>query len=356
MKLQCPDCSEVSEFPRDQLVLASQASFVCPGCKAQIKLDQALIKDENSESSPPGTKQSRNSKGSLPSSKSKQSRGQALRDRILRTVGDLPPMPQVVHKAREVMAKPDSSFKDLAVVIIADQAIAAKVLKLSNSALYGLSGRVSSIQHASVVLGQKTLAEILTLACFSKLMGKTLKGYGLEAGQLWQHSLAVGFGARLVAKKKHPVLTDDAFSAGLIHDAGKLVLDKYILERRKDIEQFMANGGESFLAAEKEIFGFDHAEIAAEVCKAWKVPEHLTTAISCHHCPYRSKDNPLGYIIHVADAIAMKSGLGARPDALSHEIDSRVTGFLGLEKQDIDSAVAGVTSSVQNIMEELSGE
>jgi HD-like signal output (HDOD) protein len=251
------------------------------------------------------------------------------------------------------MSNPKANFKDLAIVIVTDQAIASKVLKLANSAYYGLSGRVSSIQHASVVLGQKTLAELLTLACTAKLMSHRLEGYGLKAGELWQHSLAVAFGSRLIANEKNPVLADDAFSAGLIHDAGKLVLDKHINERRQAIEQFMADGQESFLTAEKYILGFDHAELASEVCKKWKVPEHLTGSINYHHAPSLAKDNALGYIIHVADAIAMMSELGAGIDASSYQIDDKATEYLDLQEEDINKIMGQVVTSVQRTMEEL---
>ncbi len=345
MIVQCPDCQKVSEFHDDQLAFANAVSFTCPGCKTKIKLDLKSIREQDSSSHPRAT--------TAPSSGKKPLISQALKNQILRTVGDLPPMPQVVQRAREVMANPTSSFKELAIVIVTDQAIAAKVLRLANSAYYGTSGRVSSIQQASIVLGQKTLSELVSLASTSKLMGKTLKGYGLGAGELWHHSLAVAFGSRLIATKKNPVLADDAFSAGLIHDAGKLVLDKYILDHKESVEQFMSSGAESFLAAEKEILGFDHAEIASEVCKVWKVPDHLSTAIRWHHSPSRSKDNPLGYIIHVADFIAMMSELASGIDASSYEMDDGAVEFLGLEKEELNKIMSQMVASVQKTMQEL---
>ncbi len=353
MKIRCPKCSEVYEIRDDQLPFEGQASFTCPGCKSQFTLDLKLVKEKTSPSPAPDTEEQQEVKTSVPSSEHKQISSETLKKKILRTVGDLPPMPQVVHKAREIMANPSSSFKELAIVIVTDQAIATKVLKMANSAYYGMSGRVSSIQHASVVLGQKTLAELLTMASTAKLLGKTLKGYGLEAGDLWHHSLAVAFGSRMIAYKKNPVLADDAFSAGLIHDAGKLVLDKYIYENKEAIERFMANGEEDFLAAEREVLGFDHAEIASEVCKAWKVPEHLAVAIRYHHYPSRSKDNTLGYIVHIADAIAMMSELATGIDAGSYEIDEKATESLGFEKEEMNTIMNQMVASVQKTMQEL---
>ena len=148
-------------------------------------------------------------------------------------------MPQVMIKAREVMNNPKSNFKELADILEVDQAMAARVLKLSNSAYYGLAGKVSSVQHASVLLGYKTLGELVSMAGSSNLLGKTLEGYKLDSGDLWGHSLTVAFGSRLIASKKKPDMENDAFAAGLIHDAGKLVLDAYIYERRDLFEEFV---------------------------------------------------------------------------------------------------------------------
>jgi len=262
-------------------------------------------------------------------------------------------MPQVVQKARKVLASPNSSFKDLAIIFVTDQAIATRVLKMANSAYYGLSQRVSSIQQASVILGHKTLAELITVASTSDLMSKDLKGYGLEAGALWQHSLAVAFGSRLIAKKKNPDASDDAFAAGLIHDSGKLVLDKYILERKETFENYMANDHESFLAAEKDILGFDHAEIASEVCKAWNVPDDVADGIKYHHVPSAAQGENLANILHVADGIAMMSGLGTGVDALSYEIDEQAIKSLDLKSNEVSKLMDQVVASVQNTLQEF---
>jgi HD-like signal output (HDOD) protein len=261
-------------------------------------------------------------------------------------------MPQVIQKAREVMADPNSSFKDLAIIFVTDQAIATRVLKLSNSAYYGLSKKVSSIQQASVVLGHKTLAEIITMLSTSDMLGGSLKGYGLDAGALWQHSLAVAFGSRIIAKKSYPEATDDAFAAGLIHDSGKLVLDAFVLEKKEEFENYMASDHDSFLVAEKAILGLDHAEIASEVCQKWNVPEDVAVAIRYHHHPEENNDSTLAKILHVADGIAMMSGLGTGVDALSYEIEETAIKALGLESTDVNTIMDKMVASVQNTIKE----
>ena len=262
-------------------------------------------------------------------------------------------MPQTVFKVREIIADPKSSFKELSEILETDQAMAARVLKIANSAYYGLSGKISSIQHASVVLGHKTLGEIMTMAGTSGLLGNRLKGYGLEAGDLWRHSLGVAFGSKIIATKKNPPLANDAFAAGLIHDAGKLILDRHILERKEAFEEFMADGQQSFLNAEKQILGFDHSEIASEVCKSWRVPQTLTIPIRYHHYPSQSKGDTLAYIVHMADAIAMMTGLGLGIDGLLYQMDDKAAEFLGLQQQDVSNIMDEVVESVENIAEQM---
>jgi HD-like signal output (HDOD) protein len=280
-------------------------------------------------------------------------RGEVLRTRILRTVKELPPMPQVADKARRVVADERSSFADLARVIETDQAIATRVLKLANSSYYGVRGTISSIQHAAVVLGMKTLNDLLMLACTSGLLGPELKGYALQSGDLWRHSLAVAGCARMLAATANPDLADDAFSAGLIHDCGKLILDRFILERKELIDQFLKNDEASFLQAEKLLLGFDHARIGAEVCDTWAIPKRITLAIQHHHNPSALHHNDLAAIVHAADAIAMMSGIGVGTDGLLYRLDEDIMRRLGLDDDTISTCMAETVTYVERTVSGL---
>ncbi|MBW2109015.1 MAG: zinc-ribbon domain-containing protein [Deltaproteobacteria bacterium] len=322
MKITCSACKKAFEIPDERIPIGKAIAFPCPACENIIELDITH-----------GLKGA----GRSGLEENGHETGEALKKHILKNVGQLPPMPQTVLKARE---------------IITDQAIAARVLKLANSSYYGLSGKVASIQHASVVLGHKALAELVTMGGTAAILGTTLPGYGLDAGELWRHCLGVAFGARLIANKKNPALSNDAFAAGLLHDAGKLILDPYILERREAFQNFIADSDDGFLAAEKAILAFDHCEIAAEVCKQWNIPKALTTAIRYHHYPSRSQNDPLAYIVHMADGIAMMTGLGLGIDGMMYEFEEDAMAFLDLHEQDLDGIMAEVLESVQKISNE----
>ena len=163
----------------------------------------------------------------------KQLHGRALKFKLLGTMQNLPAMPQVITKAQRIMADPNSSLKDLANIVKTDQAIVAKALRMANSAYYGLRGKVSSIEHFSVMLGHKGFGELVTMSTALKLLGGRLKGYGVDAGALWRHSLVVAFGARIIANRTVPDLANDAFTAGIIHDVGKLILEGVIKSVRQ---------------------------------------------------------------------------------------------------------------------------
>jgi HD-like signal output (HDOD) protein len=277
----------------------------------------------------------------------------SLKSKILRSLVELPPMPNIILKAREIIEDPHSSLKDLSAVIEHDQAIVARVLALANSAYYGLSGLLSSIQHASILLGQKTLSELITIAASSRLLSKKLKGYQLNPGDLWKHSLAVALGSRIIAAKINTEQVEDAFIAGLLHDAGKIILDPYIVEHKKEFKKLLNGGEHVFIEAEKEILGFDHAEVMSRASRFWRYPETQSTAIRYHHYPLRSGNNELAFIVHLADYAAKKAGFNPEDTASSPEIDPQTLKHLGFQKEELNAIIAEIAKDVEKLVTEF---
>ena len=339
MLVTCSTCSKRFNIPDERLPMGKKIAFPCPACKETIRLD--LTKKPVQDDGLPNDK-----KPVAPPT------GEALKQRILRHMKDLPPIPQTIFKAREIMANPDSDFKELANLFETDQAIAAKILKIANSPYYGYSGKITSIQRASVILGHKTLVELLTVIGTAGLLGNKLEGYWLDSGALWKHSLAAAFGSRIIANTIKPALSNDAFTSGLIHDVGKLILDQYVKERWELFQNFMDDGEHTFLEAEKKILDLDHAEVASEVCKKWNIPEPLTVAIRYHHHPSQSNGSELAYIVHVADAIAMMTSLGIGIDGTLYQMDDTAMEFLSLREENLNDIMGQVLEAVQKIAEQ----
>lgn len=336
MKIKCSGCPKVLVIPDERLPKDKAIAFPCPDCGAMIK----VVSQAKTTATAPVSKQAPQQDFLT---------GDALKQQIIDTVEELPPMPQTVLKAREIMDDPKAGFKELSELFEADQAIAAKILKLANSPYYGISGGVSSIQKASVVLGQKALRELITLGGVSGLLGNQLVGYGLDAGDLWKHSLAVAFGARYIAGKVDTALENDAFTTGLLHDSGKLILDRYIAQRWPQFESAMADGRTSFLEAEKQVLLLDHPEIASEVCRTWNIPEIISDAIRYHHAPSRSRQSKLAYIVHIADAVAMISGFGTGVDGTYYQLEEGSLAFLGFNDDHLGDIMGHMLGAAKKI-------
>ena len=283
----------------------------------------------------------------------KRSAVAARKAKILRGLVNLPPMPHIILKAREIMADPDSSLKNLADAIETDQALVAKVLTLANSAYYGVSGMVSSIQHASVLLGQKTLVQLITISASSSLLNQKLKSYQVAPDEMWKHSLACAFGARRLCEKNQPDLVEDAFVAGLLHDAGKIILDPYLERYKDEFDRLSRQMDRPFFEVEKAIIGFDHAEIMARACRLWRFPEAQSDAIRFHHGPFDSANGRLALIIHTADILAKSSGFAAGAPCQVTDIGQDIQGALKIDLKDLDIIANAMLEDVQKIEEEV---
>lgn len=328
IKAKCSGCDKEYSIPKEKVPEGKTLELPCPKCKTII-----VVKRE----SPSGTE---------PDTKEKLS-GEALLKYILKTSKALPPMPQIMAKATEVMSDDNAGFKEVGDVLETDQAMATRVLKLANSAYYGLSVPVSSVQQASALLGFQTLIELITVVSTSKMMGQSLMGYGVESNDVWKHSLSVGIGAKLIAEKKFPVLMNDAFNAGLIHDSGMLILDTYVVKEKAVFDQGMQEG-RAVQDIEKEVFGFDHAEIASDFFTKWKLPKTQTFAIRHHHKPSQSNGNELSYIIHGADYLAMKDS----PDK-NFILEDGALDFLGIGEDDIEVYAEEIRAAVEGIVQSV---
>ncbi len=221
---------------------------------------------------------------------------------------ELAALPQTTARLLELLEDPTVEAVRLLEIIERDPALTANLLKLCNSAYYGRRREVGSVLEALVVLGNRT---VLTLA-FATSMGKVLRsdlsGYGLGRDELWRHSLAVAFGAAtIVGDEGRGDLRDRAFTAGLVHDVGKLLLDR-LLARRLEWEA-APSGPLEQLEVERQAAGFDHAEAGAALADAWRFPAVLVDAIRWHHEPERAPArSDLVGAVHAADALATALG------------------------------------------------
>ncbi len=186
------------------------------------------------------------------------------------------------------------------------------MLQLINSAYYGIKQRVSSLEIAVGLLGDKQIRDIAIICASSGLLRSDIRGYGIPADQFWQHSVTTAFAGRLIAAKFRPELSEAAFTAGLLHDIGKLVIDRLIEEQHREI--FWPLAGEIALgyhSREIDLYGFDHCTVGFFLARKWNFPEDLTAAISFHHYPdFDVAHQDFVRVIGFADTVAHLMAMG----------------------------------------------
>ncbi len=342
MKIECPHCHRRYRIKDEKLPMGQKIAFPCPACKAPIDLD--LRERPGTESVPPVP----------PRTTADPEAAGRLKTELLHQWEDLPPMLEVLINTRRILDDPNASLKRVAGVVETDPALAAKLLKIANSAFYGLSGSVSSVQHAAVVLGHKTLEEAVTMASTSDFLGKELPGYELAAGDLWRHCLIVAVGSRRLALKKIPKMENDAFSAGLFHDLGKIILDPHVAREKAQLQRRVTEGGRSPVAAEKEVFGFDHADLTASLCENWNFPQAQVLAIKHHHAPSTSGDDMLAHILHVVDAADTAAGHEEEPDSGASVMEPSALSCIDIDEKELAQVMQAAAESVDAITGALS--
>ncbi|MFC1614715.1 HDOD domain-containing protein [Gemmatimonadota bacterium] len=275
------------------------------------------------------------------------------RAEILKNVDSVPPIPVVAVRMARLLGDPEVSLDQLGETMKYDPALTAKVLRLANSTCFASSRTVATIKDAMVRLGISPVARMVIVSSVQPVLNGSLDGYGLEAGELWRHSVAVG----LAAVNLKEVLGSDSedgvvFTAGLLHDIGKLVIGSFIDRYFKLIQEKTDQEGISFVTAEKEVLGIDHTELGSAVLEQWSFPPELVTVVKWHHEPDRATEHQnLADLVHLADVISMMMGIGLGSDGLQYIPSSDSMSRLGLKKETLELVACRTVGAVEEIME-----
>jgi putative nucleotidyltransferase with HDIG domain len=230
---------------------------------------------------------------------------------LLEKVDDLPPIPAVAAKVLSLVEDTRTSANDLAQVLAADQVLTAKLIKVSNSAYYGFSRKVSTVREAVVAIGFKQVRQIAVGASVIQGFKKSLLSTELfDLDLFWGHSMAVAVAAEALAKKSRVCKPEDAFTAGILHDIGRLIIRQ---GRPAEFERAiqMARGGSiSLHAAEIRSTGFAHDEVGRALGELWKFPSHLIDAIDGHHnTNLTPREDGLAGVLAKANRLILHYGL-----------------------------------------------
>lgn len=253
---------------------------------------------------------------------------------LVQKIKDLPTIPSVLMKLLALSVDSSTNADNLAEIIGIDQTISAKLLRLSNSAFYGCRGKVTSIPRAIMILGfneVKSLALGMSVFnAFSKAKGGK-KGINIE--NLWKHSIATAALSKFLAGKISDEKPDSIFTAGLLHDIGKVVFLNSFQEEYKRVGEIVAETGGPISDGEIKVFGADHHIIGEWLCKKWKMPEEIRQCVRYHSNPSGAKEEfrHCVDVVHVANAIAGKILVGYSGDELTPEPESETLERLGVD-------------------------
>jgi putative nucleotidyltransferase with HDIG domain len=267
----------------------------------------------------------------------------------------LKPIPETARRIILRMEYSGSSLSGLEKYISQDQAVTANALKMCNSALYGFPHRISSIRKAAALLETKTLKKIVMDASLCNLYKDEIGAYSVEKGEMFNHSLCCAMVAELICQEKKIKNPDTVFTAGLVHDIGKVILDQYDFEKFNLVMDRVFNDSATFLDAENEILGYNHAQIGGIIAREWNLPEVLIEAISFHHQPQKAKENPdIVSIVHIADNICSMIGYGYETDNMAGNIDQFAVSSINLRGDDVDRIIKKLPGIVKQADEDWS--
>jgi putative nucleotidyltransferase with HDIG domain len=271
--------------------------------------------------------------------------------RAVSIVGELPTIPSIASKVMVTAADPNASADDLRLILEQDPSLAARVLKVANSSLYGFRREVETLRHAVTLLGFKTVESLVMAAS----LRDTFKQFGLAEKMLWEHSTFAGvIAAKLSKYRDFGVDRESAFISGLLHDLGKIAFSNVFRERYQKIVMRTYNEGIAAVDAEREEFGFDHALLGAQVAKKWNLPEPLVLAIRYHHhAPSEYPSLPpdqqrLISLTSVVTRVCTRLGLGRRGIVDAIDLTALPAwSALGLTKADVEPVLAAVNNEAQ---------
>lgn len=279
---------------------------------------------------------------------------QTVVNQALSKIADISTLPEITVRIIEIVEDPNSTARDLHGVIKNDPALSAKVLKVVNSAFYGLPGQIGSVDRAIVLLGMSAVKNIAVAASIARLFRTGRMSEQYTAKDLWHHSLAVGVTSRMIAKASgQPAGLEEIFLSGLIHDIGVLVERQAFPEKLNEVVTRCAAGEAPFRELEQQIIGADHQAFGEGLTTKWKFPRHLRAVVGAHHCPdtLSAEISRLGYTVHVADVLCCQQQLGFHLTADALELTDEVLEAAGISRTHLEE----IAVSIHDELEEARG-
>lgn len=275
---------------------------------------------------------------------------------LVAQIKNLPPVSHAALKLVSLLDQPAVSNEEVVQVLKYDSVLTAKLLRACNSPYYGFDEPVSSVEQAVLILGHQQILHIVLSIAFGGAMSTPLPGYAAEAKELWAHSLTTAMAADKLARSSITMGIEPAvaFTAGLLHDIGKLALNYALTPAaQSDIRRRINDGNLSRTEAETEVIGTDHGAVGACLLESWRLPAEIVEAVANHHRPIVEPVPKLSAPIHVANCLAHLVGSTVGWEGFAVRTDVRATEALGITPERLEDLMISAhdaTNQVQHFM------
>ena len=273
--------------------------------------------------------------------------------RILESIDELPPFPEIARRILELSRDDEVNFKDLIDVIKHDEAITFNCLKLCNSSYYGLSVKTFTIDQAVVMLGIENI-QMIALASARELSdySNAQEGYGYGAGQLWRHSVTTAIISNLLINRSSGKEGSILFTSALLHDIGKMVLNNYVGKDMVNLVELAIREKTSLVEAERAVFGIDHAELGGLVAENWQFPPLLSNSIKNHHeTPEKFIPNIVAWVrlSNLVYHLYLANSVYSHHQEILTSIKQSILFQFKLKKDDIDQVMAEIPQELSKV-------
>jgi len=271
---------------------------------------------------------------------------------LVAKVKNLPPVSHAALQLVSLLDQPAVSNTEVVQALRCDNVLTAKLLRACNSPYFGLAEPVSSVDQAVFVLGHQQILHIVLTLAFGSTMVVPLPGYAVEASELWRHSLITAIAGETIANDLVDLNVDPpvAFTVGLLHDIGKLVLGQALTpEVQAEIRARVEHGQQSRSEAEKAVLGTDHCEVGALLLQNWHLSDDVVEAVAHHHQPVLKPRPRLSVVTHLANGIAHLAGSAPGWDGYAMRISNEVVEHLEITPEQVEKLVITVRESFDHV-------